>query len=60
MSIIPEFYTHPDNVNKYIAMTNNMDGSEQIDVLKKHLSQDSTILEIGSGPGNDYSLLSQS
>lgn len=59
MSIIPKFYTTSDNVNKYIAMTRNINGIKLIDELKKILPQHSSLLELGSGPGNDFSLLNK-
>ena len=54
MSVIPEFYTSPDNVNKYIAMTRNTHGTELLKECKKHLPLRSSLLELGTGPGNDF------
>ena len=39
-------------------MAEGYDGKEFIPVLRKHLKQDATLLELGMGPGKDVELLS--
>jgi len=52
------FYDEEKNVSKYIEMAEGYDGKEFIPVLRKHLKQDATLLELGMGPGKDVELLS--
>lgn len=47
------FYNDPVQVDEYEKMCEEYDGSELYIVLDKHLPLNSTILELGSGPGND-------
>lgn len=44
-------------VLEYIKMCQGIDGKELIDVLRIHLKEESTVLELGMGPGNDLNLL---
>ena len=48
-----DFYNDPSKVNEYEKMCDEYDGSELYNVLDKHLEKDSTLLELGCGPGND-------
>jgi trans-aconitate methyltransferase len=53
------FYNDPKKVDKYEKMCEEYDGSELYDVLVNHLKEDSSLLELGSGPGNDIDYLKQ-
>lgn len=52
-----EFYNDPKKVDEYEKMCNEYDGSELYEVLSKHLKENSTLLELGCGPGNDIPYL---
>jgi len=52
-----DFYNDPDKVDEYEKMCEGYDGSELYGVLSKHLADNSTLLELGSGPGNDINNL---
>lgn len=53
-------YYHDDkNVEHYIQMAEGYDGQILIDVLKNYLPDESTVLELGIGPGKDLLLLSE-
>lgn len=53
------FFDVEQNVREYIEMCEGMDGRFLIEILKKHLKPNSTILELGMGPGNDLDILKQ-
>lgn len=48
-----KFYNDPGKVDEYEKMCEEYDGTELYTVLEKHLDKSSTLLELGSGPGND-------
>ncbi len=48
-----DFYSDPSKVDEYEKMCDEYDGAEIYKVLDKHLTKNSTLLELGSGPGND-------
>ena len=52
-----EFYNDPVKVDEYEKMCEEYDGSELYEVLEKHLADNLTLLELGSGPGNDINYL---
>ena len=52
-----EFYNDPVKVNEYEAMCEKYDGSDLYRILDKYLTKNSTLLELGSGPGNDINYL---
>jgi len=52
-----EFYNDPLKVDEYEKMCDEYDGSELYKVLGNHLTENSTLLELGSGPGNDIKYL---
>jgi len=52
-----KFYHTKETVEQYIKMAEGYDGRELIERLKKFLPINSTILEIGMGPGKDLKLL---
>jgi len=54
------FYDSEENVNKYIEMARGFDGRELIDILSKYVPAGSSVLELGTGPGVDLEILSNS
>ncbi len=52
-----EYYKTKESVKEYIRLASGVDGNELINRLKEFLPADSTVLEIGSGPGTDWKLL---
>lgn len=54
-----KYYHTKTSVDEYIKMAEGYDGAELIEVFKKYLPDQSTLLELGSGPGSDWKLLSQ-
>ena len=47
------FYDEPDSVDRYEAMCADYDGTLIYHALAKHLEPGESLLELGSGPGND-------
>ncbi len=47
-------------VDQYIKMAEGYDGTVLIKVLQKYLPADSTVLELGIGPGKDMTILKKS
>ena len=54
-----EYYKTKESVEEYIRLAKDVSGKQLIDKLEKFLSFDSTVLEIGSGPGTDWQILSK-
>ncbi len=54
-----EYYHTKDSVEEYINMAKDVDGGELIEILNEHIFKGASILELGSGPGSDYQILSQ-
>ncbi len=54
-----DFFGDRKNVEEYIAMCEGMDGRELIEILKKFLKPQSTVLELGIGPGTDLEILNE-
>jgi SAM-dependent methyltransferase len=54
------FYEKSENVDKYIEMCKGYDGSNLHQFLAKYLKQQSSLLELGCGSGNDIALLKHS
>lgn len=52
-----EFYNDPLKVDEYEKMCDGYDGIELYGILDNHLTQNTTLLELGSGPGNDINYL---
>ena len=48
-----EFYNDPLKVDEYEKMCDEYDGFELYKVLSNHLPENSSLLELGCGPGND-------
>jgi cyclopropane fatty-acyl-phospholipid synthase-like methyltransferase len=53
------FFDSEKNVHEYIEMSKGYDGRELIEILKKYLSPEKSILELGMGPGIDLDILSE-
>jgi cyclopropane fatty-acyl-phospholipid synthase-like methyltransferase len=54
-----EFYEEAKNVSEYVKMAEGYDGRELIAILKQYLPPNSSVLELGMGPGTDLDLLQQ-
>ena len=54
-----EYYKTKETVNEYIKLAEGFYGKLLINKLKKVLVPDSKLLEIGSGPGTDFNILSK-
>lgn len=54
------YFDNEKNVGEYIKMAEGYDGSFLIEVLKQHLAEGSTVLELGMGPGKDLDILGKS
>ena len=54
------FFDTAKGVEQYIKMAKGYDGAELIKILQKYLSKNSTILELGIGPGKDMDILKKS
>ena len=51
------FYDNSENVDKYIEMCEDYDGSNIYEMIENHLDEGKTVLELGSGPGFDIAFL---
>lgn len=51
------YYHNAENAASYVAMCEGYDAAGQLGTLFKVLPEQSAILELGSGPGNDMALL---
>ncbi len=54
------YYKTKESVEEYIHLAKDVSGAELIEKLKPFLSQNSLLLEIGSGPGTDWRILNES
>lgn len=54
------YYKTKESVNEYIDLAKDVNGKQLIDKLKQVLPSNSTLLEIGSGPGSDWRILNES
>ncbi len=54
-----KYYHTKESVKEYIRLADGIDGSELIEKLQQYTSKNSSILEIGSGPGSDWEILSK-
>mgnify|MGYP000507125306 CR=1 FL=1 len=52
-----KYYKTKESVDEYVKLAKDINGSLLIEKLKKFLSLNSTLLEIGSGPGSDWNIL---
>ncbi|MDG1334145.1 MAG: class I SAM-dependent methyltransferase [Crocinitomicaceae bacterium] len=53
-----EYYHTKESVEEYVNLAKDVSGKQLIDKLNDYLEDDSALLEIGSGPGTDWKLLS--
>ena len=53
------FFDTEEGVSEYLEMAKGHDGRELIEKLSDYLPADSTILELGMGPGTDLEILSK-
>jgi len=54
------FFDTEKGVREYIKMAEGYDGVELIKILQKYLPANSTVLELGMGPGKDMDILKKS
>ena len=58
--VIMEGYYHtPESVKEYIHLAKDVSGIKLIEQIEPYLNASSTLLELGSGPGTDYEILSR-
>ena len=53
------YYTTQESVDEYIRLAKDVNSAELIEKLKSVLKPESSLLELGSGPGTDWELLSE-
>lgn len=53
------YYKNKATVAEYIKLAKDIDGGSLIKTLLKFLPENSTLLELGSGPGTDWRILSK-
>ena len=53
------YYNNKESVDQYIEMAKDSDGEALIEKLKFFLPAGSSVLELGSGPGSDWRILSK-
>ena len=51
------FFDTENGVEQYLKMAEGYDGAELIKILQKYLRANSTVLELGMGPGKDLDIL---
>ena len=51
------FFDTAKGVEQYIKMAEGYDGAELIKILQKYLPENSTVLELGIGPGKDMDIM---
>ena len=54
-----DYYNTKETAIEYIKLAEGYNGGELIDKLKNHLTVNSSLLEIGSGPGSDWKILNE-
>ena len=54
------FFDTEKGVEQYIKMAEGYDGAELIKILQEYLPENSTVLELGIGPGKDMDILKKS
>jgi len=54
-----EYYHSKESVDEYIQLAADHNGKDLIEKLKPFLSKNSCVLEIGTGPGSDFEILSE-
>jgi len=53
------FYDKQENIEKYAQFIPTHDGAELVSILESQLAKDSTVLELGIGPGKDFERLAK-
>ena len=53
------YYHTKESVEEYVKLAKGVNGKELIDLLQQFLPPHSNLLEIGSGPGTDWKILSK-
>jgi len=53
------FFDTEKGVDEYIKMAESYDGAELIKILQEFVPENSTVLELGMGPGKDLDILSE-
>ena len=51
------YFDDENNVDEYIEMAEGYDGKGLIDILRKYLKENASVLEMGMGPGKDLDIL---
>ena len=54
-----DYFDDENNVTEYIRMAKGYDGKVFIPILRSHLEENATVLELGMGPGKDIELLDE-
>lgn len=54
-----DYYKKKESVDEYIKMAEGINGSNIIDKLGDYLHDNADLLELGSGPGSDWEILSK-
>ncbi len=54
-----KYYKTKESVEEYIELAKDVNGSQLIAKLRQFLSDNSDLLEIGSGPGSDWNILNK-
>lgn len=57
--MVGAYYRTKESVDEYIKLSKDVSGKELIEKLSKILTPGAEILEIGSGPGTDWRILSE-
>jgi cyclopropane fatty-acyl-phospholipid synthase-like methyltransferase len=55
-----DYYNNKESVKEYINLAKDVNGKQLIEKLKQVVPLNSTLLEIGSGPGTDWRILNKS
>ena len=53
------YYNTKESAEEYIRLAKDVNGADLIKEFKKHLSPQAELLELGSGPGSDWQILSE-
>ena len=54
-----EYYNTKESVEEYIQLAKDVNGGALIEKLKSYLPSNSSVLEIGTGPGTDWKILNK-
>ena len=54
-----EYWNDKKNIEEYIILSEGYDGRELVEILKKYLPEDSSVLELGMGSGKDFDILNE-